>query len=232
MKGVILQPNYLPWRGYFDLINIADIFVFFDDVQYTVRDWRNRNIVRHETGSQWITVPVITKGLRGQLIKDTQIDNSVPWRDKHWAMLKHCYSRAKYFDYYRSVFEDIYSRSWENLCDLDIEIITTLCGLLSIGHTRFVRSSTLDVEGRKTERLVSICNKLGITTYISGPRAANYIEDELFDQSGIRLVYQEYNYLPYKQLYEPFDPMVSVIDLLFNYGDDSPDYIWRNNCNE
>lgn len=232
MTGVILQPNYLPWRGYFDLINAADIFVFFDDVQYTVRDWRNRNIVRHETGSKWVTVPVITKGLRGQLIKDARIDNSIPWRDKHWAMLKHCYSRAKYFEHYRSVFEDIYSRCWDSLCDLDIEIAATICRLLSISHTRFVRSSSLDVEGRKTERLVNICKVLGIKTYISGPAARNYIVDDLFDRNGIRLVYHEYNYLPYKQLYEPFDPMVTVIDLLFNYGNDSPDYIWRNKGNE
>ena len=99
MIGVILQPNYIPWRGYFDLINRADIFVFFDDVQYTKRDWRNRNIVRHEKGPQWVTVPVITKGLRGQLIKDARIDNSLPWREKHWNLIKHCYSKANHFEH-------------------------------------------------------------------------------------------------------------------------------------
>jgi hypothetical protein len=229
MKGVILQPNYVPWRGYFDLINRADIFVFLDDVQYTERDWRNRNAVRHEKGLRWITVPVITKGLRGQLIKDAQIDNSIPWKDTHWAMLKHCYSRAKYFENYKSEFENLYCRNWDKLSDLDIEFTIAICRLLSIGHTRFVRSSSLCVEGKKTERLVNICRKLGITTYISGPSGSNYIENDLFERNGIQLLYHHYNYPPYKQLYEPFEPNVTILDLLFNCGNNGPDFIWRKN---
>lgn len=233
MVGVILQPNYIPWRGYFDLINRADLFVFFDDVQYTERDWRSRNILRHAKGPQWITVPVITKGLRGQLIKDARIDNSIPWRDKHWAMLKHCYSKAKYFKCYRSMFEDIYSRSWDSICDLDIEVTITLCKLLSINHTQYVRSSTLvDIEGIKTERLVNICKKLGIKTYVSGPSGSNYIEKDLFYRNDINLIYHEYDHLPYKQLHEPFDPMVTVLDLLFNCGPNAHYYIWRKKGNE
>lgn len=226
MIGVILQPNYIPWRGYFDLIHLADIFVFFDDVQYTDRDWRNRNIVRHENGLRWITVPVIKKGLREQRIKDVRIDNSVSWNVKHWSMLKHCYSNSKFFDFYRSDLEELYRRRWENLSDLNIEFITTICRFLSIRHTRFVRSSALDVEGRKTERLVNICKKLGISTYISGPAGSNYIEENLFKQNGIHLVYHQYNYPPYHQLHEPFESNVTILDLLFNCGESSHDFIW------
>ncbi len=227
MIGVILQPNYIPWRGYFDLINRADIFVFLDDVQYTKRDWRNRNVVRDEKGIRWITIPVITKGLRSQLIKDARIDNSSPWKDKHWATLTHCYSRAKHFDDYRIEFAALYARDWDNLCDLNIEFTATICRLLSIGHTRFIRSSALGVGGTKTERIVGICKELGITTYVSGPSGADYLESELFTRNGITLVYHQYGYPSYRQLYEPFEPNVTILDLLFNCGGDSPDFIWR-----
>lgn len=227
MTGVILQPNYIPWRGYFDLIHLADVFVFFDDVQYTDRDWRNRNIVRHESGPRWITVPVIKKGLRGQLIKDTRIDNSVSWSAKHWTLLTHCYAKAHYFKHYQSDFEELYGRRWDNLCDLNIEFTTTICRLLSISRTRFVRSSSLRIEGKKSERLVNICKRLGITTYVSGPAGSNYIEEDLFKQNGIHLVYHQYNYPPYEQLHVPFESNVTVLDLLFNCGESSPDFIWR-----
>jgi len=232
MIGVILQPNYIPWRGYFDLINSADIFVFLDDVQYTERDWRNRNIVRNEKGLQWLTVPVVTKGLRGQLIKDAKIDNNLPWGEKHWTTLRHCYSKAKHFNLYKDILEDLYCRNWNSLCDMNIEFIYTICRLLSINNTRFIRSSSLNIYSIKTERLVNICKKLDITAYVSGPAGSNYIENRIFEQNNIRLIYKQYDYPPYPQLHFPFEPNVTVLDLLFNCGCDSLDYIRKSNGNE
>ena len=228
MIGVILQPNYIPWRGYFDLIHRSDIFVFLDDIQYTRRDWRNRNLVKSNNGLKWLSVPVISKGQRDQLIKDTKIDNSFSWSEKHWETLKHCYSKAKCFGEFKDVVEEIYRRNWENLCELDIHFIEIISRVLNI-QTEFVRSSLLNVQGRKTEKLVGICRELGITTYISGPKGAGYIERSLFENNGIEMVYHKYDYPEYPQSGEAFEPNVTILDLIFNCGKESPRYIWEGN---
>ena len=226
MTGVILQPSYIPWRGYFHLVQRADVFVFLDDAQYTTRDWRNRNIVKGAGGPRWITVPVITKGRREQLIKDVEIDNSTAWRKSHLATLRHCYGQARYFDAYVGFLEEKYERTWDNLCELDIDLTCSIAGLLDI-RTQFVRSSELGASGAKTDRLIDICKRVGITTYISGPSAKAYISPEAFERESIELVYHSYDYPPYPQLFGEFAPNVTILDLLFNCGSHSATYIWN-----
>jgi hypothetical protein len=225
MKGVILQPSYIPWRGYFHLIHLADVFVFFDDVQYTKRDWRNRNVVKGAHGLQWLTVPVVTRGRREQLIKDVEIDNSSPWNREHLSTLRHCYGQAAYFGKYQDLLEETYSRPWTNLCELDIALTCAIAERLNI-RTQFVRSSVLNATGARTDRLVDLCKKLNITTYISGPSAQDYIVPETFAREEIELVYHSYHYAEYAQRFAKFEPNVTILDLLFNCGDDSPRYIW------
>jgi hypothetical protein len=225
MTGVILQPSYIPWRGYFHLIQRADVFVFFDDVQYTTRDWRNRNAVRGPRGRQWLTVPVVTKGRREQLIKDVEIDNSSSWARDHMATLRLFYGRAPYFAKYADALDAIYARPWEKLCDLDIELTTLVAGWLGC-RTRLVRSSDCKVEGHKTDRLVNLCKRLNITTYVSGPSARDYIVPETFAREKLELAYHEYRYGEYPQQYAPFESNLTILDLLFNCGDESPRYIW------
>lgn len=226
MTGVILQPSYIPWRGYFHLIHLADIFVFLDDVQYTKRDWRNRNLVKGPHGPHWLTVPVITRGRRQQLIKDVEIDNSTSWGKHHASTLRHCYAQSRYFDKYMDFLEEKYARPWGNLCELDVDFTRSLAHLLNI-HTHFVRSSELNAGGTRAEKLISICKLLNITTYISGPSARDYIPLEAFARENIELVYHSYEYPEYPQLFGDFAPNVTIVDLLFNCGDRSSSYIWN-----
>jgi hypothetical protein len=226
MTGVILQPCYIPWRGYFHLIHLADVFVFLDDVQYTSRDWRNRNMVKGVHGPLWLTVPVITKGRRGQLIKDVEIDNSTAWGENHLSTIRHCYAQAPHVDEYMKGMEEKYAQRWESLCDLDIDLTRSIAGLLDI-DTQFVRSSALNADGAKTERLVDICTRVGITRYISGPSGRDYIDPEVFSRAGIDLVYHAYEYPEYPQPFGAFEPNVTIMDLLFNCGDQSSRFIWN-----
>lgn len=225
MTGVILQPSYVPWRGYFHLIQRADVFVFLDDVQYTQRDWRNRNILKGPQGPQWITVPVVTKGRRLQSIMDVEIDNSTNWRREHLAAIRRCYARAPYFSDYIGTLETQYGREWKNLCELDIELTQLIAQWLGL-DTRFVRSSDLDITASRTQRLVGICKRLGVTRYISGPSGRSYIDEAEFEREQIELVYHSYDYPEYSQSFGAFLPHVTAIDLLCNCGDRSAEHIW------
>lgn len=230
MKIVIIQPSFLPWRGYFHLIKRSDIFVFYDDVQYDKNSWRNRNIIKTGNGSQWITVPVLAKNKFGQKINEAMINNCAGgiWRKKIWNAICYSYSKAEYFNEFLPFLKDIFSKEWHSLSELDIYAIIKICDLLGIKR-KFYRSSELAVQGERVSRLVGICKKLGGTHYISGPSAKNYImNDEDFTNNGIKLEFHNYDYPAYKQLYRDFIPNVSVIDLLFNCGKDSFRYIWNN----
>lgn len=226
MRGVILQPSYIPWRGYFDLIHRADVFVFLDDVQYTKRDWRNRNIIKGRHGLQWLTVPVLTSGRREQLIKDVEIDNTIGWKKSHLSTIRHCYGHARYYDAYAGLIEARFAEPWRSLCDLDIDLTRCIAALLGI-DTKYVRSSELSAAGTGADRLINICQEIGITTYISGPSAKAYIAPGMFEGAGIELVYHTYEYPEYPQPHGSFAPNVTILDLLFNCGDESPRYIWK-----
>jgi hypothetical protein len=227
MKCVIFQPSYIPWRGFFEQVYLADIFIFYDDVQYDKHGWRNRNRIKTHQGVRWLTIPVYSKGhiKEGIPINEIEIDNRQAWNSKHWALLQQEYGKAPYFERYAALLEDFYSRQPVLLADFTIDLTIALARAMGINHTRFIRSSSLSVNGSKTDRLIDILTQIGATEYISGPSAREYIEEEKFCSAGIKLKYMVYNYPEYPQLYPPYDPQVSILDLLFMTGPDALDYI-------
>lgn len=230
MNCVILQPSYIPWRGYFHQIQKADVFVFYDDVQYDRGGWRNRNRVKTVNGPVWVTIPVAKKGSvdSGAPINTIRINWDRPWTKSHWTTIQQAYKKAPYFDTYRDVFEDIFSRRPEMLADFTIDTTIEIAGLLGLADKRFVRSSQLNAGGTKTDRLVSILKEVEATHYISGPSARDYLEEEKLAGAGVSLEYMQYEYEPYDQLYPPFEPQVSIIDLLMMTGPEAPRFIWGN----
>ncbi len=220
MNVVILQPSYIPWRGYFDQVARADLFIFYDDVQYDKHGWRNRNQIKTAQGKQWITIPVHSTGVtQGIPIKDVKIDWSKPWAKNHWKTLSISYSRAPWFKQYAPLVESFYQRQDIFLADFTIDLTIALARELGIAHTRFMRSSSLEgIDGQKTARLIQILTRVGASHYLSGPSARDYIEQDQFDAAGISLEYVRYDYPEYPQLYPPYDPQVSALDLLFMTG--------------
>lgn len=228
MNVVLLQPSYIPWRGYFDQIRRADLFIFYDDVQYDKHGWRNRNQIKTAQGKQWLTIPVHSKGVTsGIAIKDVRIDWSKPWAKTHLKSFVTAYNKAPFFKQYLPLLESFYeARHDEFLSDFTIETTITLARTLGITSTQFMRSSDLgNVTGQKTDRIINILKQVKATHYISGPSARDYIEPEKFEQAGITLEYMEYHYPEYVQLYPPFDPYVSIFDLLFMTSVDALTYI-------
>jgi hypothetical protein len=228
LKCAILQPSYIPWRGYFHQIQKADVFVFYDDVQYDADGWRNRNRIKTRNGSIWLTIPVKHKGhlSGGQKICDTQIHWQQPWNQKHWRTIQQAYRKTPFFSRYEDLLSGFYSRRPERLSELTIEFTIALARELGL-QRRFLRSSELDIEGGRTERLIKILNHVGAEHYISGPSARSYIDAELMAQAGVSVEYMTYDYRPYEQLYPPFDGNVSIIDVMFMYGPDAGRWIWN-----
>lgn len=228
MKCVILQPSYIPWRGYFDLIHRAGVFVFYDDVQYDTRGWRNRNRIKTPKGTQWLTIPVNARGAQTEHIPIHRITTAPDsWARKHLETLRLFYRSAPHFSEYAAWLEQTYLDPPPLLADFTISTTISLARMLAISDTQFVRSSELGVGGGKTERLVNICRHVGASAYLSGPSARSYIEPELFAAAGITLEYIDYDYPEYPQLYPPYDPQVTILDLLFMTGTEAPRYIWQ-----
>lgn len=227
MRCVILQPSYIPWRGYFHQILKADVFVFYDDVQYDTRGWRNRNRIKTPQGLRWLTIPVHSRGAQtqGTPIKDIPIAWNRPWNDEHWATLEMAYRQAPFFDHYAPLLREFYTLRPELLAGFTIDLTIALARALGIDGVTFLRASTLGAGGRKTGRLIEILTRLGADTYLSGPSARDYIETDLFRQAGIRLEYMRYDYPQYPQLYPPYEPQVSILDLLFMTGPQALGYI-------
>lgn len=226
MNAVILQPSYIPWRGYFDQIRRADVFVFYDDVQYDKHGWRNRNRIKNRQGGQWLTIPVHSGGVVIESIPIHQIEIAweQPWNERHWRAIRETYGKAPYFHQYAPWLEEVYQRRPQRLADFTIPLTIEIAGELGICHTHFLRSSTLQAEGQKTDRLVQILTQVGATHYISGPSASSYIEEAKFQAAGITLEYMEYQYPEYPQLYPPYDPFVTILDLLLMTGPEAPRY--------
>lgn len=229
MNCVILQPSYIPWRGYFDQIRRADLFIFYDDVQYDKRGWRNRNRIKTRQGGQWLTIPVHSRGAMVEKISinEIEIDWEQPWYQQHLKAIQYQYGKAPYFKTYFPWLEEIYSRRPELLADFTIPFTIEMAEKLGITQTRFARASQYQAVGAKTDRLVEILQKVQATHYISGPSAKDYIEDEKFTQAGISLEYMQYNYPEYLQLYPPYDPYISALDLLLMTGPQALTYMDR-----
>lgn len=222
MRAVLLQPTYLPWMGYFGMIDSADTFVFYDDTQFVKQSWQQRNRIRTSSGSTWLVVPV-TQSF-GQAINEVKICNEVNWRPKHWKSIKYNYTKSPFFEDYASIFEGIYKKEWENLVDLNITLIKEITKLLGF-HSEFKLSSDLNVSGTKTERVINVLKEIGANEYISGPAAESYIELERFKKEGITLYWYEFDHPSYPQSFDGFTPQLSVLDLLFNVGNESPNVI-------
>lgn len=216
-----MQPGYLPWLGFFELIENCDQFVILDDVQYTKRDWRSRNRIRTKAGCIWLTVPILSKGKEAQLIKDVEINNDISWCKDHFNSIKINYSKAPFFKTYIDYFAELYTKNWENLIDLDMDIICYLSKALNITKP-IIRSSTLSISILpKNQRIIEICKKLNADELYDSKAAESFIDLELFKKEGIKIEFQDYKHPVYKQLYEPFIEYMSVIDLLFNEGPSS-----------
>lgn len=224
-KVAILQSNYIPWKGYFDLIAAVDEFIIFDDMQYTRRDWRNRNLIKTPQGLQWLTVPVIVKGRYHQKINETELDGA-DWMAAHWKALCQNYRRAPFFGEIASWLEPIYlTGTFSRLSPLNIHLLKHVCTYLGIG-TPLRDSTQFALADGKTERLVDLCRQAGATEYISGPAARDYIEEPLFQDAGITLTWFDYTGYPeYPQLWGEFSHGVSILDLLFNCGKQAPLYM-------
>ena len=228
MNVVILQPSYIPWRGYFHQIRKADIFVFYDCVQYDKEGWRNRNKIKTKQGLQWLTIPVHSKGatVASTPIRDVPINWATCWNKKHFNSFKANYARCPYFKEYAPLLEEMYSRRDEKLADFTCDYTIRLARELGVQETQFIKSSSMDVEGSKTDRLLSILTKLGATNYISGPSARSYIEECKLNEAGIKIEYMSYNYRDYPQQGGDFCSTVTVLDLLLNVGPRAFEYIW------
>ena len=217
---VILQSNYIPWKGYFDLVNSADEFLIFDDVQYTRRDWRNRNKIIQAGSVHWLTIPVASKGGFEAPINAMTIADPT-WARKHWTCLRHAYAKAPYFDWLSPELEAAYSQAGEMmlLTEINEHFLRVLSRILGL-KTPFLRAEHIPRQtSDPTGRLVELCRARGATTYVSGPAAKSYLDQAAFDAAGITLAYANYSGYPaYDQGRLEFDHGVSILDLLFRTG--------------
>ncbi len=221
-KVAILQSNYIPWKGYFDIINSVDEFILYDDMQYTRRDWRNRNKIITPQGLLWLSIPVISKGKFFQKINETKVADHA-WIDQHWKSIKMNYTRAKYFDQYQDQIKSVYEqcRGLEYLSEVNYLFLQEICKILNI-PTKITWSSDYNLGDGKTERLVGLVQEAGGDYYLSGPAAKDYIVPELFEQAHIQLDWMDYSGYPeYEQLGQQFEHGVSILDLIFNEGENA-----------
>ncbi|HVW20862.1 MAG TPA: WbqC family protein [Opitutaceae bacterium] len=225
MRVCINQSNYIPWRGYFDLIHEVDLFVLYDDVQFTKNDWRNRNLIKHGEKTRWLTIPV------GQDIRRLICEVTIReprWQKQHWESLRHAYGKAPFFEWLRPFLEQIYlGGTWNSLSELNHRLIEGI-GREFLGiTTRFADSRDFTLSGTGQERVLSLLKMVGATSYLSGPAGQAYLQPAEFARQGIDLAWMDYTGYPtYPQSGEKFEPSVSVLDLLFNTGPAAPDYIW------
>jgi WbqC-like protein family len=217
MRAVVLQSNYLPWKGYFDLIQSADVFVYYDEVQYTKNDWRNRNRICSKNGLQWLTIPISRDAVKLK-ISEVRLPET-RWQEDHFKTLYQTYRPARCFHQIESLLRDFYqTRTWTLLSELNRHCTESIARLLGL-TTRFFDSKNFQLSEGRVERLVSLLQQIGATEYLSGPSAREYLagSEGLFAAAGIRLLFKSYEGYPeYPQLHAPFEPAVSVIDLLAN----------------
>lgn len=224
-RVAVLQSSYIPWKGYFDIIHDVDMFIFYDDVQFTYQDWRSRNRIIANGSPLWLTVPTGSNIKRR--IDEVTIANAA-WQKKHWSTLRHAYTKAPFFSRYADLFEQLYlGHQWISLSEMNrkfTEVIAT--EILGI-DVEFRTSTEFDLEGSRLDRLVSLVRQADATHYLSGPSAGSYIDPSCFQSAGIELEYKDYSGYPeYAQKSSQFEHAVSILDLIFNTGDRAPDHIW------
>jgi len=229
MKSVaILQSNYIPWKGYFDLIAKVDEFIFYDEVLYTKQDWRNRNKIKTRQGSQWLTIPVMAKDRIGSavLISAVAVANQ-DWCRVHWERLCQSYEKAPFFKQFEKEIGALYeqSRMIDRLCEINHLFTAMICNILGI-KTTLSHSKDFELAEDRNLRLVNLVKAVGGDHYLSGPAAKDYLNEELFHEHGIDVEWMDYsNYSEYPQLFPPFEHGVTVLDLLFNTGTEAQKYM-------
>lgn len=226
----ILQSNYIPWKGYFDIIRSVDIFVIYDDVQFTCQDWRNRNKIKTPEGLKWLTIPVHQKGRINKKISEISVAYETNWTKKHWASIYQNYGKAPFFKTYSSIFEGFYATLPERnllLSGINTQLIALINDILKI-PTEIVNSADFNIQGERSERLVSFCQQFDCDHYLSGPAAKNYLDTSLFEAAGIQVEWMDYDSYPeYQQLYGSFEHSVTILDLIFNTGPQALSYLSR-----
>ncbi len=225
MRAAVLQPTYLPWMGYFGMIDLADTFVFYDDVQFVKQSWQQRNKIK-SPGGEWIWLSVHVIHEFGQNINQVLVNDSSNWSEKHWKSIYQSYAKAPFFKEFQGEIKEVYSREWKYLGELNIFIIRKLCRLFGVKEPKFVLSSELeDIKDSKTNRLLNVLGKIGAGEYICNPGSRSYIRPGDFAERGIKLFWYEYQHPVYPQIRGEFIPYLSAIDLLFNAGPKSVDFI-------
>ncbi len=223
-KIAVVQSCYIPWKGYFDLINQVDEFILYDDMQYTRRDWRNRNLIKTPNGLDWLTIPVDVKGKYFQKINEAQISDK-SWAKTHWKTITANYARAAYFKEYKDFFHELYLQCEQEdyLSQVNFKCLQAICSLLNIKTTlSWSTDYPVDDALKKTERLVALCQQSKATHYLSGPSASAYMQHNLFNDVGVDVSYIDYSsYPPYEQLFGKFEHGVTILDLIFNAGPDA-----------
>ena len=230
-KIAILQSNYIPWKGVFDMMNKVDTFVFFEDVDFTKRDWRTRNKIKTSEGEVWLTIPV-KKAPRGTKIYEIEISQDENWQEKHYKTITQYDKKAKYFEDYKWLLEKVYlEKKWTNLSEFNIFTNILIARELGI-KTEFVNSKDLNTTGAKDDKLIEIVKTLKGDYYLSGPAAKDYIVNEKFKKNKIKLAYIKYGYPEYPQINGEFNHFVTVLDVLFNTGKEAVNYIFTGDIEE
>ena len=219
MIVAVHQPQYLPWLGYFDKIDRADVFVLLDNVQFKKNEWQNRNKIKTAQGWQWLTVPVLYK--YPQLINQVTINNCVNWQHKHKQALVSNYNKTPYFEMVTNMLGDIFSSSWEYISQLNSAVVKIIARALGIETQIYIASELGEFPQGPDERLVAITKYFGAGTYLAGMGGKGYMNLDTFEKSGIEVIFQDFKHPVYKQLFGDFEPFMSSIDLLFNHGDKS-----------
>jgi hypothetical protein len=212
---VILQPFYLPYAGVFELVRMADTFVFYDDVKVSRQSWQCRNQIKTAQGTHWLTVPLV--GSNDATIRETELNEDGPWRRKHRSAVEQAYAKAEHKTLLLDALGPYWDQTWPDLATLNIATFTALCDVIGVS-SQFVRSSELDVPGSASQRVLDVCKSLGATRYISGPSARSYLDEPSFDDAGIELCYHRFDHPEYRQLHGEFVPNLSVVDLIANEG--------------
>ena len=225
------QPVYLPWLGLFHKIALAETFVYFDQVQYLPKDWMNRNKIRTKSGSIWLTVPVLRKGYRDLKTSEIEINNSIDWQKKHLRSISLNYKKSPYFENYIPFFEDVYSRKWKFLGELNEYMLKWFLDELGI-KVNFLNANDFKFQGEKSSLILNMCKELNASTYIFGTLGKDYANVHEFEKNNVKLIFQDYNHPKYSQLYSEFVSHLSVIDLLFNHGPKSLEIILSNNISQ
>lgn len=223
MIVAIHQPQYMAWGGYFHKMDAADVFVFLDTVQYKKNEYQNRNLIKGPTGPQWLTVPVLYRF--GQAIREVPINAAVPWAKKHLAAIVSCYGRAPHFDRYIGEFERLYAGSYVTVAEVSMATARMVARLLGLRTELAVASGLGPVNDQRDRRLAEIVKLVGGDTYLSGSGGRGYINEDIFNEEGIRLVFQEFSAPVYPQLFGEFAPNLSIADLMFNVGPGAIDYL-------